>query len=205
MNENLVTLARGFAEPVHDAGSVFRAILDATAQPGRPVALGTRFAGLDDLAADIPRPLAAALLALADFETPVWIDRDERRELEALVRFHCGARLATCPAEASFAVIRQAERIPDLDAFAWGTPEYPDRSATLLVVVDSLDGGTPMTLTGPGIETHRRFAPAGLPARFWQERRLMQADFPCGLDCLFFDATLVLALPRTSLAQPLEH
>jgi alpha-D-ribose 1-methylphosphonate 5-triphosphate synthase subunit PhnH len=35
--------------------------------------LNDAFMGLDGLSDSVARPLAAALLALADFETPVWL------------------------------------------------------------------------------------------------------------------------------------
>lgn len=200
MSAQLINLARGFAEPVHDAGAVFRVLLDALAMPGRPLPLDGAFGGLEDLDAGIPRSLAAALLALADFETPVWIDADPGRRLAALIRFHCGAPLMTAAGEAQFAVLRAAAAMPALDSFSWGSAEYPDRGATLLIELPSLDGGRPVTLTGPGIETSREFAPQGLPAGFWQERERMQGDFPCGVDCYFFDASRVAGLPRTTLA-----
>lgn len=205
MSAELINLARGFAEPVHDAGAVFRLLLDALAMPGRALALDDAFCGLDDLDAGIARPLAAALLTLADFETPVWIDADPGRHLETLIRFHCGAPVAAVRREAPFAVIRDAAGLPALDGFSWGVPEYPDRAATLLIQLPSLDGGLPLSLSGPGIADAREFAPLGLPARFWQEREAMQADFPCGVDCFLFDGSRVAGLPRTTIACRREH
>lgn len=205
MSAELINLARGFADPVHDAGAVFRVLLDALARPGRPLALKGALGGLEDLDSGIARPLAAALLTLADFETPVWIDADPGRRLATLIRFHCGAPLVPAAGEAHFAVLRGAAEMPALDRFSWGVAEYPDRAATLLIQLPSLDGGRPVKLSGPGIATEREFAPQGLPARFWQERERMQADFPCGIDCFLFDAGRVAGLPRTTLARPLEH
>jgi len=205
MSAELISLARGFAEPVHDAGSVFRVLLDALAMPGRTVPLDGVFSGLEDLDPGISRPLAATLLTLADFETPVWIDADPGRHLAALIRFHCGAPLAGAAGDAQFAVLRHAQAMPSLDTFSWGTAEYPDRSATLLIQLPSLDGGRPLCLTGPGIEAARPFAPLGLPGVFWEQRERMQGDFPCGLDCFFFDNSRVAGLPRTTLTRTVEH
>lgn len=205
MSADLINLARGFAEPVHDAGAVFRVLLDALSMPGRALSLDGSFGGLEDLDAAIPRPLAAALLTLTDFETPVWIDADPGRHLAALIRFHCGAPVTGDAQQAQFAVVRNAANLPPLDAFSWGVPEYPDRGATLLILLPSLDGGRPVTLRGPGVATTQAFAPQGLPERFWQERERMQTDFPCGVDCFFFDGSRVAGLPRTTLAKTVEH
>ena len=60
----------GFADPVADAQSCFRAVLDATSRPGTVKAAGT---GLRP-----PVPLdpatAAVLLTLADADTPLGLD-----------------------------------------------------------------------------------------------------------------------------------
>ena len=67
---NTSTLSPGFADPVADAQSCFRAVLDAMARPGRIcIRSGTMAA---------PPPLCAAaaavLLTLVDHETPLWLD-----------------------------------------------------------------------------------------------------------------------------------
>ncbi len=199
MNAVQMQLACGFADPVHDAQQVFRTVLEAMAHPGRVLPLAGRFGGLDGLAAEVPAPLAAALLALADFETPVWLAPAAVDGLAALLRFHCGTPIVAEPQQASFAVAAGGA-LPALDALPWGSPEYPDRGATLMIAVESLTGGSPRRLTGPGIAAPLAFAPRGLPPRFWEERRLMQADFPRGVDCLLFDRERVAALPRTTVA-----
>jgi alpha-D-ribose 1-methylphosphonate 5-triphosphate synthase subunit PhnH len=94
----------GFAEPGLDAQSVFRAVMAALAEPGiiRPIGRQT----LAGLAAPAPlTPAAAAiLLALADFETSVWLDEPlQSTDLTAYVRFHCGCPLVADRAVASLA------------------------------------------------------------------------------------------------------
>jgi len=204
MSDDFLTLAPGFDEPTHDAQRVFRQMLDAVAMPGRVVKLNDAFSGLDSLSDSVARPLAAALLAMADFETPVWLDSSALTDLAALIRFHGGAPITQDPALAAFAVIRHCNTLPALSTFAWGTPEYPDRSTTLLIQVDALSGGTPISLTGPGIPERQQIAPRGLAARFWTERAHMQRDFPCGVDCFLFNRESVFGLPRTTLAQAME-
>jgi alpha-D-ribose 1-methylphosphonate 5-triphosphate synthase subunit PhnH len=198
---NPATLASGLSEPVHDAQRIFRAVLDAMSRPARPLRLDDRYAGLDGFAGVVPKSLAAALLSLTDFETPVWLEPTLRPGLEPLLRFHAGAALTTDPQGATFAVA-SATALPPLDAFAWGSAEYPDRSTTLLIVVEGFAGGESYIVTGPGIASPFPFAPLGLPPSFWRQRREMQAEFPCGVDCLLFDRDSVAALPRTTVARP---
>lgn len=193
----------GFADPVHDAQRVFRGVLDAIARPGTPVTLEPMFDGLRDLDARIPRPLAAALLALADFETPVWLDAATPTALGALLRFHGGVPIVATPAHAAFAVVTDVGAI-DLTAFDAGTPESPERSTTVLIAVPSLDAGPRVVLEGPGLATPRDIAPRGLPAHFWTQRAAWHGEFPCGIDAYLFDATRVIGLPRTTRAHRRE-
>jgi alpha-D-ribose 1-methylphosphonate 5-triphosphate synthase subunit PhnH len=192
----------GLSDPVHDGQRIFRAVLDALSRPGKPVALHGSYNGLADLPAHAPAPLTAVLLALADHETPVWLDPHLTPLLSGLLRFHCGAPLVSTTGAASFAAFGAGTTLPPLQQFAWGSAEYPDRGCTLLVAMDSLQGGQPITLRGPGILDSLVIAPQGLPDSFWSQRSAMQQEFPLGVDCLLFDATCVVGLPRTTLAIP---
>ena len=82
--------------------------------------------------------------------------------------------------------------------FALGTPDYPDRSVTLFLPVRSFTSGAPLALTGPGIETERTIAPAGLPAGFLPVMAQNQASFPLGFDLVLVAGGEALALPRTT-------
>ena len=78
----------------------------------------------------------------------------------------------------------------------------PETAATLLVRVDALQGGAPLTLRGPGIEHTQTIALAGVPERFWRERAELAPLFPCGIDCYFVCGDEVLGLPRTTQVEP---
>jgi alpha-D-ribose 1-methylphosphonate 5-triphosphate synthase subunit PhnH len=169
--------------------------MNAMARPGSRCSLRT------DL--DRPRPLtapaAALVLALCDFETPVWLDPPLSAEagVAEFLRFHTGARLVAVPAEAAYAVVSDAARMPPLAAFAQGTPEYPDRSATLVVQVREMRAGG-WKLEGPGIPGHALFSAAPLPAGFVAQLQANRAGFPCGVDIFFADGTEIAALPRST-------
>lgn len=180
-------LEGGFADPAVDAAHVFRAALQAMARPGTV----DRVAG-----ARPPAPLSPAAGALAltllDHDTGLWlapsVDAPDVREW---LTFHTGAPFVA-PAEARFAFGRWDE-LP-LDAFPLGTPEYPDRSATLVVEVDDLatDPARAHRLTGPGIEREAWLTvpdPATLAAN--------RARYPLGLDFFLTCGERLAALPRT--------
>lgn len=194
-------LLPGFNNPVMDGQRVFRAVLEAMSRPGTIVEL--------PLAVAAPPPLnpasAAILLALCDFETPVWLDPAAGSDaLVRYLRFHCGCPLAADPALASFAVIAQPAAMPPLAAFHAGSDEFPDQSTTLIVQVDGLRGGPShhlqagYRLTGPGIREAACLAAAGLPAEFREWVKDNHGLFPQGVDLIFTDGRALAALPRST-------
>src|SRR5262249_51433004 len=135
-----VTVAAGFDAPVLGAQTAFRAVMDAMARPGtiRPLA------GLAGAPAPLSPTAAALALTLLDYETPFWLDAPLAPAPQAArwIASPTAAALATDPAEAAFAFIADPVAVPPFDSFALGTPEFPDRSATLVLQVASLDAGT---------------------------------------------------------------
>ncbi|WP_321911515.1 MULTISPECIES: phosphonate C-P lyase system protein PhnH [unclassified Paraburkholderia] len=199
----LAALAPGFGDPVHDTQTVFRTLLDALARPGTIGVIETPLPAATAANASPARAGLAAfasLLALADYATPVWLAQPDAA-LAAALRFHAGAPFAQEAREAAFAYVHNAAALPPLEAFACGTPESPEQSATVFVRVDSLTGGAPLTLRGPGIETTCSIAPAGLPERFWRERAALAPHFPCGIDFYLVCGDRLMGLPRTTLVE----
>jgi len=182
----------GFADPVLDAQRTFRAVLDSMARPGTVHRLTGAPAG--------PAPLDPATLAvcltLIDLDTPLWVDAAAAPALDHL-RFHCGCPTAR-PDAAAFALIADGGALPALDAFPVGLPEYPDRSATLIVQVSGLTPGRGRRLRGPGIDGTAHLDIAGLDERFWPAWRDNLALFPLGFDAVFTAGDRVAALPRTT-------
>jgi len=192
MNAPHVPLLPGFAEPVDDAQRIFRAMLTVLSRPGVPQTI----ANLPQAPFPLCLASGAALLALADYETPVWL-QSPSPEACAWLRFHCGAPLVDAPVEAAFAVIDQPRTMPPLAAFAQGLAEYPDRSATLIVHSTGF-GDRGLRLTGPGIADACRVSVDGLAPDFWRAWRSQQAHAPLGVDLLFVNGNSVLGLPRST-------
>jgi alpha-D-ribose 1-methylphosphonate 5-triphosphate synthase subunit PhnH len=204
MQIDMTTLVPGFNDTVHDAQRVFRALLDALSRPGTLTALDTALpnnhAMRDGLAGRVPLAAFASLLALTDYSTPVFLERDDRVFGDAL-RFHANAPLTRDPREASFVYIDDAAQLPALDAFSQGEPETPEDSATLFVRVPSLTDGEPLTWRGPGIDGARSVRIGGLSREFWRERAALTTQFPCGIDCYFVAGASLVGLPRTTLVE----
>lgn len=194
----MTNLSPGLADPVLDSQAVFRAALDALSRPLQPVAAPRP--------PQAPEPLLATsgalALALADLDTPVWLDAAlDTATVRDWLRFHAGCPLTTDAAEATFALIGDATALTDLDRFAIGTAEYPDRSATLIVQVAGLHAGEGPTFTGPGIKDSLRLRVDGPPDTFWEAWTANRALFPQGVDVVFATPTEFCGLPRTTKAE----
>jgi alpha-D-ribose 1-methylphosphonate 5-triphosphate synthase subunit PhnH len=189
------SLAGSFLEPVFDSQRAFRAAMDALATPGVIQPAGR---GLPET--PLPAAAAALVLSLCDYETPLYLGRS----IEALpsapsyLRFHSDAMLVTDPAMAAFAVIDLVQDGLDLAVFAQGTPEYPDRSTTVIALTPSLTDGPALTFTGPGIASTATLRVAGLPADFAQQWNANRAAFPLGVDMIFATSDAVVGLPRSA-------
>jgi alpha-D-ribose 1-methylphosphonate 5-triphosphate synthase subunit PhnH len=183
----------GFAAPVPQAQTAFRAVMTAMAHPGRVVDLG------DGLVPPTPlSPAAAAvLLSLTDPETPVWYEAAPP-EVADWLRFHTGAPSVDQAERADFALLRAGSDVAKWRDFATGTATDPHRSATLVLPVEAFEGGPGLVLRGPGIDGSARIAPLGLPTGFVAAMAANGALFPLGFDLLLTSGTRLLALPRTT-------
>ena len=183
------TLTGGFATPPTDSARAFRAILDTLARPGtiRPVN-----------GAAPPAPLSpaagAVALTLLDGTTPVNLAGDhDTQAVRDWLTFHTGAPLVA-EEEASFAFGTWDTLLP-LDRFAIGTPEYPDRAATLVIEIPDLrpEGAI---LQGPGIKGSAHLSlPATAP--FIANRAL----FPLGFDTFLTCGDRIAGLPRSTIVR----
>ncbi|MET3518994.1 phosphonate C-P lyase system protein PhnH [Mesorhizobium abyssinicae] len=192
----------GFADPVFNAQTVFRAVMDAMARPGSIQPLP----GLARPPAPLSVTSGAVALTLCDNDTPLWLE--PALQAEAPVRswlgFHTGAPLANMPADAHFAIIARPAEMMALDGFSQGTQEYPDRSTTLILIVSDLASGVPLLLEGPGIEKMAMLAPAEMPRHFIEQWKQNSQRFPRGVDIILAAPDGVACLPRTTRIKTME-
>ena len=180
------TLSGGFDAPPQQSALAFRQIMEAMARPGQI---------RDTSGATPPAPLSEAaatvILTLCDTETPLYLaGAHDTPDVRQWISFHCGAPFCG-PSVCTFA-IGTWEALAPLGAYPVGTPEYPDRSATLIVETDTLTR-TGATLTGPGI---REQITLSLPDRTAFQANATQ--FPLGLDFILTSGTTLAAVPRST-------
>ncbi|MEM6466937.1 MAG: phosphonate C-P lyase system protein PhnH [Pseudomonadota bacterium] len=185
-------LEGGFSDPATQGARAFRALLDAMAHPGRVFSLeGARAPG------PLSNAAASALLTLCDPDTPLFLaPSHDAHDLRAWIEFHTGAPMV--PAAKAMFALGTWDSLDPLSAYPIGTPEYPDRSTTLIVECESLTQGCPARFTGPGIESSLQgHLPALAPLQ--QNNSL----FPLGVDWLFTCGSDVMALPRSTKIEAL--
>ncbi|MDP2621215.1 MAG: phosphonate C-P lyase system protein PhnH [Hyphomicrobiales bacterium] len=185
-----------FSEPVFDAQAVFRKVMMAMARPGSIEPLPALCAPPEPLSASA----AAVALTLCDHETPIWIDHPLTKcsAVADYLRFYTGAPIVAELARAAFALIADPAQMPPLSVFAQGSPEYPDRSATLVLQVGRVSHVAGAVLTGPGIPDQRPLNFLPMPEAFWHEARLNHMQFPRGVDLVFAAPRAFAALPRST-------
>ena len=187
----------GIAGAVLAAQSTFRKVMDATARPGSIHSVGAM--------ASAPVPLAQAAAAIAltlfDHDTPVWLDAPlaASEDVVTWLRFQTGCPIVADPGESAFALVSDVAALPPFAAFACGTPDYPDRSTTLILQLPTLTGGVELSLSGPGIRGTAALHAGGLPEDFVERNAANRALFPLGVDLLLVTASDVAALPRTTI------
>ncbi|MDP4033787.1 MAG: phosphonate C-P lyase system protein PhnH [Pseudorhodobacter sp.] len=183
------SLSGGFADAPVQSARAFRAVLEAMARPGL-------IAPVEGAAPPAPLSVAAgvALLTLADSTTPLYLaGAADCTAVRDWIAFHIGAPLVA--AEAADFALGAWDNLHPVSRFRIGAPDYPDRSATLIVEVAEMEASGPR-LTGPGIRDAARLS---LPetAAFRANRAL----FPLGFDTLFTCGNRIAGLPRSTIVE----
>ncbi|MBB4396003.1 alpha-D-ribose 1-methylphosphonate 5-triphosphate synthase subunit PhnH [Bradyrhizobium sp. CIR48] len=192
----IAELPPGFADKVLSAQSTFRSVMDAMARPGSVQRI-VPGAGAPDR---MMRGTAAIALTLFDHDTPLWLDARlaESPNVVKWLKFHTGAPVVQDSSIASFALISDGGALPPLERFALGTSEYPDRSTTVILQVDSLDSGRSFELRGPGIDGAAMLNASIKPFDLFERMHINEALFPRGIDVVLVADDAVVAIPRTT-------
>jgi alpha-D-ribose 1-methylphosphonate 5-triphosphate synthase subunit PhnH len=189
-------LPAGFADKVLSAQSTFRSVMDAMARPGSV----QRVAAASGTPAAMMRGTAAIALTLFDHDTPLWLDplMSATSEVTKWLKFHTGAPVIADSSICSFALIGDPASLPGLDRFAFGSNEYPDRSTTLILQVESLSRGAALELRGPGIDGTAILQATIQPVDLFERLEINQTLFPRGIDVVLVHDDTIVAIPRTT-------
>lgn len=191
----------GFDRPVFDSQQCFRHLMDASAHPGTLYSVG-----LNPAAPATLSPVTASIaLTLCDVDCTLWLcerTEGENRESATWLQFQTGCNVTKTRRKADFAFVQLTETGADalayIDEFSIGTADYPDQSATIVVTVDSLTGGSqPLTLSGPGIDGKQSFSPLSFTEELADLLIANHSRFPLGLDFIFCDSQSLVFIPRS--------
>jgi alpha-D-ribose 1-methylphosphonate 5-triphosphate synthase subunit PhnH len=189
-------LPAGFADKVLSAQSTFRSVMDAMARPGSVQRINV-VAGAPN---GMMRGTAAIALTLFDHDTPIWLDAGMSRtpDVAKWLKFHTSAPVVADSTICSFALIGDGQQLPALDRFPFGSNEYPDRAATLIVQVESLTQGRTYELRGPGIDGAALLQATIEPQDLFERLAINATLFPRGIDVVLVHDECVVAIPRTT-------
>jgi len=189
-------LPAGFADKVLSAQSTFRSVMDAMARPGSV----QKIVAAAGAPAAMMHGTAAIALTLFDHDTPVWLDSamSETSEVTKWLKFHTGAPVVQDCSICSFALIGDTAALPELDRFSFGSNEYPDRSTTLILQVESLTQGPAVELRGPGIDGTAVLQAAIKPSDLLARLAVNASLFPRGIDVVLVAGDAIVAIPRTT-------
>ena len=189
-------LPAGFAGKVLSAQSTFRSVMDAMARPGSIQRIQPAVGATDIMM----RGTAALALTLFDHDTPIWLDpvMSATPDVAKWLKFHTSAPVVAEPSIASFALVGDPQNLPALDRFAFGSNEYPDRSTTLILQVESLGDGPVVELQGPGIDGTTALRASIQPRDLFERLTINAALFPRGIDVVLVHGDFIVAIPRTT-------
>lgn len=184
-------------DKVFDTQCIYRQILDAMARPGKvnllPALRLNPPLGLNQAA-------AAIALTLLDSETGFCVLPADQGVIDYL-KFNTGA--AACPVDcAEFIITAGNERKPELIDVCCGTLLSPEKGATLIIMVDSLEAagkGIQLLLSGPGINGGSCLNISGLDKSNIQTIAGLNQEYPMGVDVIYADNSgNVACVPRSS-------
>jgi alpha-D-ribose 1-methylphosphonate 5-triphosphate synthase subunit PhnH len=192
----IAELPAGFADKVLSAQTTFRSVMDAMARPGtvqQVIAnVGTP--------SSVMRGTAAIALTLFDHDTPIWLApaMAEMPGIAKWLKFHTGAPVIMDSSVCSFALVGRASELPALDRLSLGSNEYPDRSTTVILQVESLTHGQTYELRGPGIDGAAVLRASIEPKDLLERLAVNATLFPRGVDVVLVHDDAIVAIPRTT-------
>jgi alpha-D-ribose 1-methylphosphonate 5-triphosphate synthase subunit PhnH len=146
------------------------------------------------------RGTAAIALTLFDHDTPIWLDAamSKTSDVSKWLKFRTSAPVIGDASICSFALIGDAQNLPSLDHFSFGSNEYPDRSTTLILQVESLTPGPSFELRGPGIDGTAVLQASIRPHDLFERLAVNSTLFPRGIDVVLVHDDAIVAIPRTT-------
>lgn len=182
---------------VHNTQKHYRELVDLFSRPGE-VRISTfdtpNFTNFSDAA-------LATVLTLFDNEITFYTtDQKNSDEFQTLTGGECVPEIS----DADYIVIKAHELTEEiLKTLKTGTLGSPEKSATLIVEVDSIGEGRKYALKGPGIKTVNEIEMT-FEAKWMEIRTALCSEFPLGIDLVLIDGhNQLTVIPRTTKVEVL--
>jgi len=184
---------------IFDSQRIFRALLDAMANPGRIITL-------PDIRIEPPAanmyPLLV-LMTLLDHEVSFSVLGGAQTQVTEYLKTNTGSKESRLE-NSDFILVYGGYSHGLIQRARVGTLEYPDESATVIYDTGSIGAGAGdllLELSGPGIADKRRIGASGIEENEI-ENVLAMRDYPLGLDLIFSDkAGRIVCIPRSTTVE----
>lgn len=180
----------GLTDNIHAPQQYFRQILLAMSEPATCVSLSQSPEWEKLNAASV-----GVLLTLCDQNTHVYFSDTLKSDgIIKSTQFHTQAVISEAQT-AHFAFITASEF--RADDFNHGDEVCPEHSATVVIQVDSLKDGNPLTLSGAGIKSTKTVSPMMSDALVTHYQHQAK-HYPLGIDTILTCGNQLIAIPRTT-------
>lgn len=195
---NVAQMHPAFENPVAQSQRIFRALLKSMSEPGIASFVPESILQTHPASASVYASTWSIARALFDFDTKVFVSPQLWSEnLLRSLQFQTEAKVTSTKADAMFAVLN-LEELDDIEDFSLGSMESPHTSCTLLVQVASVQRGSKIVLSGPGIQGSREIFLDSLNSDHLSLIEKNHRLYPCGVDFVFCAPDGFLALPRST-------
>lgn len=180
---------------VHTTQQVYRRLVNASSRPGHTENIAEEVKNYSDFSD------AALLTAMTLFDNEISFfsqDKTMRKELKVLTGGIPNKDYTT----ADFIVSKEADLKEAFFTEAMtGILISPEKSATLIIDIDSIGEGTEYRLRGPGIKEATNIK-LSLGSRWMELRNEICKEFPLGIDLILTDKqNNLVIIPRTTKAE----
>ena len=180
---------------VHTTQQVYRRLVNASSRPGHTENIAEEVKNYSDFSE------AALLTAMTLFDNEISFfsqDKTMRKELRVLTGGIPNKDYTT----ADFIVSKEADLKEVFFTEAMnGILISPEKSATLIIDIDSIGEGTEYRLRGPGIKEATNIK-LSLGSRWMELRNEICKEFPLGIDLILTDKqNNLVIIPRTTKAE----
>ena len=181
---------------IFESQRIFRALLDAMANPGRIITLPE--ISIKPPAAN--RYPLLLLMTLLDHEVSFCVMGGAQTQVTEYLKTNTGSKESRLE-NSDFILVYGGSSHGLIQGARVGTLKYPDESATVIYDIDSIgDDGEDilLELSGPGIADKRKVGASGIEKNEIGDVLAMQ-DYPLGLDLIFSDkAGRIVCIPRST-------